>query len=207
MAAEQLLSERGVASTSVRMITDRAGANVAAINYHFGSKEELIKQILFNRLCVLTDMRAQRLHALEAGGRMPQNHEILRAYVEPLVVQGVSRQSGEVLPFIILFRHVLSDPSVARKVFGKWSPPAPILKMLNYIAKNCGVEKLTSFDIKYLMLILNSVSMEVLLMFAEREQPIMEDEHFDMVVDQSVAFLTGGITSYFETLKTAPTTS
>ena len=39
--AEKLFSERGFANTSVRDITAKANCNVAAVNYHFGSKDKL----------------------------------------------------------------------------------------------------------------------------------------------------------------------
>ncbi|MGA1980298.1 MAG: TetR/AcrR family transcriptional regulator [Sedimentisphaerales bacterium] len=39
--AEKLFSERGFADTSVRDITAAANCNVAAVNYHFGSKDKL----------------------------------------------------------------------------------------------------------------------------------------------------------------------
>lgn len=42
-AAQSLFSERGFAETSLRMITSKAGVNLAAVNYHFGSKEALIQ--------------------------------------------------------------------------------------------------------------------------------------------------------------------
>ena len=48
-AAEELFSERGFAETSLRNITSRAGVNLAAVNYHFGSKKALI-QAVFSRL-------------------------------------------------------------------------------------------------------------------------------------------------------------
>lgn len=48
-AAEELFSERGFAETSLRNITTRAGVNLAAVNYHFGSKKALI-QAVFSRL-------------------------------------------------------------------------------------------------------------------------------------------------------------
>lgn len=45
-AAEQLFAERGFTETSLRMITAKAGVNLAAVNYHFGSKKALIHEIL-----------------------------------------------------------------------------------------------------------------------------------------------------------------
>ena len=42
-AAEKLFSEHGIQASSLRMITHQAGANLAAVHYHFGSKEGLVK--------------------------------------------------------------------------------------------------------------------------------------------------------------------
>ncbi len=47
-AAEQLFADRGFTETSLRSITTRAGVNLAAVNYHFGSKEALV-QAVFER--------------------------------------------------------------------------------------------------------------------------------------------------------------
>ena len=64
-AAEELFSERGFAETSLRNITTRAGVNLAAVNYHFGSKKELI-QAVFSRFlrpfCVLLESKLAELH-------------------------------------------------------------------------------------------------------------------------------------------------
>ena len=46
-AAEQLFAEKGFAETSLRLITSKAGVNLAAVNYHFGSKKALIQGGLF----------------------------------------------------------------------------------------------------------------------------------------------------------------
>ena len=48
-AAEAEFAEHGFAGASIRNITQRAGVNVASMHYHFGSKEELIKQLLLYR--------------------------------------------------------------------------------------------------------------------------------------------------------------
>ncbi len=44
-AAEQLFAEKGFAETSLRLITSKAGVNLAAVNYHFGSKKALIQAV------------------------------------------------------------------------------------------------------------------------------------------------------------------
>ena len=46
--AEKLFAEHGFAETSLRAITSKAEVNLAAVNYHFGSKKSLI-QAVFSR--------------------------------------------------------------------------------------------------------------------------------------------------------------
>ncbi len=75
-AAEKLFAERGFAATSVRDITSEAGTSVAAVNYHFGSKDSLYRELFVLRL---RGMREQRLRAIrqvleaadEAAGAAP----------------------------------------------------------------------------------------------------------------------------------------
>ena len=45
-AAERLFADRGYRGTSIRAITDLAGANLAAVGYHFGSKAELLAAVV-----------------------------------------------------------------------------------------------------------------------------------------------------------------
>lgn len=65
-AAEHLFAERGFAETSLRTITGRAGVNLAAVNYHFGSKKALI-QAVFERF--LTPFCASLDQALDRRQR------------------------------------------------------------------------------------------------------------------------------------------
>ena len=62
-AAEQLFAEKGFAETSLRLITSKAGVNLAAVNYHFGSKKALI-QAVFSRFlgpfCASLDRELER---------------------------------------------------------------------------------------------------------------------------------------------------
>lgn len=82
-AAENLFMEKGFEATSLRMITAGAKVNLAAVNYHFGSKEELIKAVFSRRLGPLNVERLAYLDRLEkgAGGRALTVEQVVEALV------------------------------------------------------------------------------------------------------------------------------
>jgi AcrR family transcriptional regulator len=84
-AAERLFAERGFDATSLRTITSEAGVNLAAIHYHFGSKEALIEALLFRRLDAINRERLQLLDACEAqsGSDAPDLHCLIHSFVAP----------------------------------------------------------------------------------------------------------------------------
>ena len=65
-AAETLFMTHGFEATSMRMITGQAGVNLAAVNYHFGSKDALIHEVFRRRLTELNRARIEALDAEEA---------------------------------------------------------------------------------------------------------------------------------------------
>ena len=70
-AAEELFMQHGFEGTSMRLLTAKAGANLAAVNYHFGSKDALIEAVFRRRLDPMNAERIAELDRLEkdAGGR------------------------------------------------------------------------------------------------------------------------------------------
>jgi AcrR family transcriptional regulator len=71
-AAESLFTEHGFDATTMRQITGAAEVNLAAVNYHFGSKEALIREVFRRRLTWLNEQRLKELDRLEAeAGRTP----------------------------------------------------------------------------------------------------------------------------------------
>ena len=64
-AAESLFMEHGFEATSLRSITAAAGVNLAAVNYHFGSKEELFQAVLTRRLDPMNQERVDLLDRFE----------------------------------------------------------------------------------------------------------------------------------------------
>src|SRR5436305_14013735 len=80
-AAESLFSERGIQAASLRAITEQAKANLAAVHYHFGSKQGLVRAVFSRRLAPLNEERLRRLDlCLAAGGGV---EEVLRAFLAP----------------------------------------------------------------------------------------------------------------------------
>lgn len=64
-AAETLFMEQGFEGASLRALTAKAGVNLAAVNYHFGSKEELFEAVLSRRLDPMNDERVALLARFE----------------------------------------------------------------------------------------------------------------------------------------------
>ncbi len=81
-AAEQLFAQRGFDGASLRQLTTAAGVNLAAVNYHFGSKEKLVEEVFRRRLDALN---ARRMEALARLGdeHPPTLEEVLDAYIRP----------------------------------------------------------------------------------------------------------------------------
>lgn len=92
-AAEELFAQQGFGGTSLRQVTSRADVNIAAVNYHFGSKENLVNEVFRRRM---DDMSAQRLEMLrKAREEAPDSLEaILAAFVEPALALAANRNGG-----------------------------------------------------------------------------------------------------------------
>jgi AcrR family transcriptional regulator len=84
-AAELLFTEHGFEATSLRQLTSAAGVNLAAVNYHFGSKEELFQAVLTRRLDPMNQERIDLLDKVErdAGGKPASCEKILFAMLIP----------------------------------------------------------------------------------------------------------------------------
>src|SRR5437868_10883477 len=100
--AEQLFADNGFAGTSLRRIIAAAEVNLAAVHYHFRSKESLLEAVLMRRMVPLNDERLALLNQLEqeARGEGADLEEILVAFIGPPM-------------------RLILNPSGGGKVFGK----------------------------------------------------------------------------------------
>lgn len=93
--AERLFAERGYKSVSLRTLTTEAGANIASVNYHFGSKEGLVAAIFDSRCGPMISDRRRRLEACAEGpGRPPLLEQVVEAFVAPAVAVTADASGG-----------------------------------------------------------------------------------------------------------------
>src|SRR5215469_13108585 len=109
-AAEKLFGQKGFEATSLRDITAEAQVNLAAVNYHFQSKESLIDAVIARRI---EPVNRHRLEMLDAAGPNPTLEQILRAFLLPVL----ELKTDTVVP---LLGRTLSDPQqFVEKVYKK----------------------------------------------------------------------------------------
>lgn len=92
-AATVLFAERGFAETSLRTITGMADVNLAAVNYHFGTKKSLIQAVFSHFLTPFCRTLDQRLDALERSlppGEQPDVEQLLRILLDCLCTSTAS---------------------------------------------------------------------------------------------------------------------
>lgn len=91
--AETLFARHGFAGASLRQVTAAAKVNLAAVNYHFGSKESLIEEVFRRRL---DELNRYRLAALAAVNANPEHvlEDVLDAFVRPALEQSMDSAGG-----------------------------------------------------------------------------------------------------------------
>ncbi|TBR39318.1 MULTISPECIES: TetR/AcrR family transcriptional regulator [Dyella] len=82
VAAEELFARHGFDGASLRQLTSAAGVNLAAVNYHFGSKDRLIEEVFRRRLDELNGRRMDALARI-AGQSETNLEDVLAAFIKP----------------------------------------------------------------------------------------------------------------------------
>ncbi|MCK5505804.1 MAG: TetR family transcriptional regulator [Thermodesulfovibrionia bacterium] len=125
-AAEHLFAQKGFRSTSMRAITSRAKVNLAAVNYHFGSKGALLDAVIKRRILPLNRVRRERLEhvrtSAKSKGRKPDVRAVFHAFIEPIIFFRETEPGAK--NFITFISRSLSDPDdTVRKVFVRFIKP------------------------------------------------------------------------------------
>ena len=190
--AEQCFADHGFADTSLRTVTTAAGANLAAVHYHFGSKEALFRAVLARRIEPINAKRLRLLDELEAAGK-PTAEQLVRAFVTPpLVGQRKGGNLGAV--FMRLMGHASSDPNgtVRDMVVEQFQEVFHRFKA----ALQQALPQLSHEDIVWRVLFMAGAMVHTMAISADLGRFTgheLDPDNVDGVVEHLVAFVTGGL--------------
>lgn len=122
--AERLFSDHGLQGTSLRAITTAAGVNLAAVNYHFQSKEGLIAAVFERRIQPLNAERLRLLDAAAARTDPPELESILRAFLAPALRLHASEAPGDGCFMRLLGRAFAEPGEIKLLVLSQFRPTA-----------------------------------------------------------------------------------
>jgi AcrR family transcriptional regulator len=187
-AAEQLFAEHGFDGTSIREITRVADVNVAAVHYHFGSKEEVLRGVTDRVAGPISDRRSQLLEAAVAAAK-PENPDLrvlvdafLRADVEillelqergPRVARFLGRTHGDQTAWI---------QEMAREQYSQADDFFPLIAAA---LPHLGEEELTWRMMQVVAVIVH--------LFATWPENGVTEEDAPALLDRTVTFLVGGL--------------
>ncbi|MDL2268409.1 TetR family transcriptional regulator [Desulfosarcina sp. OttesenSCG-928-G17] len=128
--AEVLFAQKGFRQTSISQLARHAKVNLAAVNYHFGSKNGLMEALLERRLFPVHQLRMERLTAIQdemrTEGQVPEAAELISAFVEPAF--SLTREADGGKNFMMIASRLMSEPGDnMRPVFIRNFIPAFVL--------------------------------------------------------------------------------
>lgn len=124
-AAEAVFAEKGHDKASLRELTSLAGVNLAAVNYHFGSKDDLVGAVFERLSSRVNRARVQDLDAYikerAQAKAAPQLEAIVSIFIKPYLEGDIVHQ-GALLARLIL-QHRLSPSDLTKRIIRKHFDP------------------------------------------------------------------------------------
>jgi AcrR family transcriptional regulator len=199
-AAEQLFAEHGFDGTSIREITRAAGVNVAAVHYHFGSKEEVLRGVTDR---VASPIGARRLRLLEiavadAEPNAPNLEVLLDAFVraDVEVLLGLQERGPRVARFL---GRTYSDqtPWIQEMALEQYRPQAEAFFPLLSAA-------LPDLDFEEIAWRIERVVAIVVHLFATWPEDGMDVDDASALVTRLVTFLAAGLRAPMPDISSTP---
>ncbi|MGA9334044.1 MAG: TetR family transcriptional regulator [Rudaea sp.] len=190
-SAESLFAKHGFAGASLRQVTAAASVNLAAVNYHFGSKENLINEVFRRRLDTLN---AHRLETLSAalGNADHTLEDLLAAFIRPALALSTDQPGGGTGFVRVLARAYAEHNEQLRKFLHDNYSPA-LKQFAVAFAK-----RLPHLDKQELYWRLDIISGALTYAMADfgmikRRGSMSEQQHRDLAAEHLIAFAAAGL--------------
>jgi len=189
-AAERLFAERGFAETSLREVTSRADVNLAAVNYHFGSKSNLVNEVFRRRL---DELSANRLAALKlAEAEHPGSlDQVLAAFIEPALALSIDRHGGSAFVRVIARAYAEKDDSLRKFLSDNYGH---VMRDFAAAIKRC-LPALSREQLYWRLDFLSGALTYAMADFGQIKRPgnISEKAHCESAAAELIRFAAGGL--------------
>ncbi|WP_414707333.1 TetR/AcrR family transcriptional regulator [Rudaea sp.] len=188
-AAEVLFARHGFAGASLRQVTSAAHVNLAAVNYHFGSKENLINEVFRRRL---DELNAQRLQALSAARTRSSLtlESVLAAFVRPALALSGDDHGGAAFVRVLARAYAEHNERLRQFLHDHYG------HVLRQFASAFG-ELLPHLDKQELYWRLDIVSGALTYAMADfgviKRRGVTPEQHRDIAVDHLIKFAAAGL--------------
>ncbi len=124
--AEELFSKHGYDGISVRDITEQAGTRLAAINYHFETKQKLYDDVILRRAHILSSDRLLMLNAIDLEQLDAKNKlkELAQAFIYPLLTRSTGKEKGWKNYCRLIAQVAALNHSFPKAIIEAFNPPA-----------------------------------------------------------------------------------
>lgn len=129
-AAEFLFAQHGYSAVSMRSITAKAGVNVAAIHFHFASKEALFEALFDRRVSPINTKRVAALESLvrESQGNPISIEQVIEEFIKPHLLASDGFDAGRIVVLQFMARVAAeNDPDLQAVVNERFFPPWHVL--------------------------------------------------------------------------------
>ena len=197
-AAERIYAASGFHGMSLRDVTVLAGVNLAAVNYHFGSKDKLIHALADRRLTPINSDRLARLDKLrDKHGREPiPVRELVCALIDPMFKALRQGKNNRAIMVRLVAQMMIDDPrrfAHIHKTFYK-----PVLDRYHDELQR-SVPELTAHQVNARFFCAFSTVLGIRLMHESMEWFLKirsEDKQFDLLEEEMHAFMLGAFTAH-----------
>lgn len=194
--AERLFVEHGFEATSLRMITQQAEVNLAAVNYHFGSKDALFESVFMRRIGPFVAACLAELDALEQSGQALTAEALVLTFIKPCLMLSKDPTKGGALFVRLMSRTLVENHRLLREALNQQYS----VFVLRYTsAFQAALPQFETEDIAWRMhfafgVMFNAFAGNDVLKIFVRSQVVSARDP-DMVVKHLVPFVVAGLTA------------
>jgi AcrR family transcriptional regulator len=193
-AAEQLFAEKGFRAMTLRDVTREAQVNLAAVNYHFGSKQKLMLAVIRNRFEPINVERLKQLDALiaeHAPAPLPV-HAIFDALFRPLF-ESASTETGVDYGLMQMIGRAITEPAdfistIHKELFTELS-----LRFMTELQRSCPHISATAHHYRFFFAISTMIGTIIEQVLLENlSEGTLDPTDFGTLVDELTTFTVAG---------------